>query len=86
MVESGKSLRKKGYDFKYQRQWGKAWSRLYIDLLTKSEILDDEELNKILDHLRLLSASLIPRLNKINWGRTRKKDVEQEDYGDSEAT
>jgi hypothetical protein len=78
MVEARGILKKKGYDFKYQRAWGKAWSRLYIDRKTISAVLDANGLDDVLEHLKVLTETLTPSLNKINWGRTRRRELEED--------
>ena len=77
MSEARSVLKKQGYDFKYQPEWGKAWSRLYIERKTKSTVLDTDFLDDLLEHLRVLAETLTPRLEKINWGRTRRKEAEE---------
>lgn len=78
MAESRRILKKHGYDFKYQPEWGKAWSRLYIYRKTRSLVLDTDFFDDVLEHLNVLAETLTPRLNKINWGKTRKREPDEE--------
>jgi len=78
MAQARGILKKKNYDFKYQPKWGEAWSKVYIERKSKSGVLDADFLDDILEHLKVLSETLTPMLNKINWGRTRKKEQEEQ--------
>ena len=80
MAEAKGILKKQGYDFKYQPKW-KTWSRLYIDRKSKSTMLDADFFDDVFDHLRVLTEILTPRLNKINWGKTRKIEHEEDKKG-----
>ena len=71
-------LKSKEHDFKYQRTWGKAWSRLYIESRTDGQILDDQELKRGLAQLQILTDKLVPLMDSINWGKLRK--VESDDH------
>jgi len=75
MWQSRAILRKNKFNFHYKEKWGKAWSKLYTNCKTKSNVLDDEALEEMLGKLIALTSVLLPRLNKINWGR-RKKEKE----------
>jgi len=70
MWHSRAPLRREGFDFHYKPKWGKAYSKLFATYKTKSSILDDEELSGVLSHLSSLTRILLPKLNKIHWGRT----------------
>lgn len=73
MKAAHRILREKDLKFKYQQRWGKAWSRLYMTSRTQGQVLDDEELKKVLEALEALVDTLVPFLRKIDWGRRRKK-------------
>lgn len=72
-----RTLKRKGLDFKYNAKWGKAWSKVYTTIKTKTTTLDDEELDDILFNLKSLTEALLPGLVKIKWGRkTNRKEMQ----------
>lgn len=72
MYGAKKELNLLGEDFKFQSQWGKQWSRLYINYITAGRELEQEDLEKVMGKLNLLVAILKPKFDKINWGRNKK--------------
>lgn len=72
MWQSRTILRKDGFNFHYKGKWGKAWSKLFTFYKTSSEIIDDEALEGVISSLSALTRVLLPKLNKINWGRRKK--------------
>ena len=69
LVAARKELKKQGHDFKYEKKWGKQWSRLYTTYKTDSGILDNKVLEDVLIRLKTLVSVSKPMLDKMNWGR-----------------
>jgi len=76
MLKACKKLKKRGLDFKYQKLWGKRWSRIYTYYKTDQIQLDEKALDDILKLLKILVSFSKPMFNKINWGRLRKQNEE----------
>jgi len=66
-----KTVKKQDSQFKYERTWGKQWSRLYILHKINSRELDDTTLDRVLASLKILVAQSKPQFDRIKWGRKR---------------
>jgi len=80
LVSSAKNdLKMQGLNFKFQRKWGKNWARLYIIYETIGVELDEISLNDVSRSFTVLVKYLKPRLDQINWGRGREREVDTEE-------
>ena len=81
LADAQKELKKQGHDFKYEKKWGKQWSRLYTTYKTDSVLLDDKILDDVLILLKILVSMSKPALDKINWGRKQRGLIDKKAEG-----
>ncbi len=74
MAQAKRNLNDLGYAFQYKPEWGKAWSSLCFEYKTRTLDLDSDCFDDVFKYIKVLVKTLTPKLNKINWAKTRGND------------
>ncbi|MBN1621611.1 MAG: hypothetical protein JW871_03370 [Endomicrobiales bacterium] len=69
MKQARTTLKRNLHPFVFTKAWGEGWAKLFTTYQTKSENIDNEDLNYLYEELLALVKTLLPKLKKISWGR-----------------